>query len=62
MTVSWRHRIVRVPEGDERLEQDALIQAVAEGWIFASRAHGEGETVDLVFRRAEAKEQRPSWF
>lgn len=61
MTVNWRHRIIRVPLEDLDEQQDAVLRAVAEGWIFDAQEHGDGETVDLVFRRAQTQHPRPAW-
>ena len=61
MTVNWRHRIVRVPEGDVEQQRDAVIAACADGWIYDAQEHGEGETVDLVFRRALPQAERIAW-
>lgn len=61
MTVNWRHRIIRVPLEDLDEQQDAVLRAVAEGWIFDAQEHGDGESVDLVFRRAQTQRPRPAW-
>ncbi len=61
MTVNWRHRIIRVPEADEEEQRDAVLRAVAEGWIFDAQEHGDGPTVDLIFRRAQAEQPRVAW-
>ena len=61
MTVNWRHRIIRVPLEDVDEQHDAVLRAVAEGWIFDAQEHGDGDTVDLVFRRAQAQRPRVAW-
>ncbi|MCW2921102.1 MAG: hypothetical protein JWL76_976 [Thermoleophilia bacterium] len=60
MTVDWRHRIIRVPL-DEEEQRDALLRAVAEGWIFEAQEQGDGQTVDMVFRRARPQQPRIVW-
>lgn len=61
MTIGWKHRIIRVPLDDEAEQQDAVLRAVTEGWIFEAQEHGDGETVDLVFRRAHPEQPRIAW-
>jgi hypothetical protein len=61
MTVNWKHRIVRVALEDEDGQRDAVLQAVGEGWIFDAQEHGDGATVDLVFRRALAEQPKVAW-
>lgn len=61
MTVNWKHRIIRVDEHDDEAQRAAVLGAVQDGWILDSQAHGDGETIDLVFRRARPEEPRVSW-
>lgn len=61
MTVNWRHRIIRVPLDDVDEQYDAVLRAVAEGWIFDAQERGDGATVDLIFRRAQAQRPRMAW-
>lgn len=61
MTVNWKHRIIRVPLDDEDEQRDALLRAVGEGWIFDAQEHGDGQTVDMIFRRAQAETPRVAW-
>ena len=61
MTVNWKHRIIRVVERDDDAQRTAVLGAVQDGWILHSQARGDGETIDLVFRRARAEESRVSW-
>ena len=61
LTVNWRHRIIRVPRFDDDEQHDAVLRAVADGWIFSAQEHGDGDTVDLIFRRARAEQPRVAW-
>ncbi len=61
VTVNWRHRIIRVPLGDVDEQQDAVLRAISEGWILTAQEHGDGGSVDLVFRRAQARRPRVAW-
>lgn len=60
MTVSWRHRIVRVQSDSAQIAQ-AVLRAFEDGWIYVAGEASDGEQTDLVFRRARPQTTRRAW-
>ncbi len=62
MTVSWMHRIVRVAAGDSERQRELVLDALTSGWMLDAQVPGgDVGTVDLVFRRARARDAHVAW-